>query len=171
MNIKKYTKQQAESGIKLSPHFSTTELMCENCHTLVIDLSLIDLMEKLRVSINLPINITSGYRCPSDNAKAGGAKASMHLYGRAIDFNCNHKINGVTVLREVSKIFPRFGFYQSSTAGYCYMHVDNKTDGNTKCWLSRKIGDSNKYQYFTNLDMMLEVMKTDTKIKWYSLII
>lgn len=30
-------------------------------------------------------NINSGYRCPSQNAAAGGAPESAHLYGRAVD--------------------------------------------------------------------------------------
>jgi uncharacterized protein YcbK (DUF882 family) len=172
MNIKTFTKEQAEKKIILTQHFNTSEFMCEHCHTLIIDIDLINLLEQLRVSINhLPINITSGYRCKINNKAAGGANSSLHLYGRAADFNCNHKINGITVLREAYKIFPRVGFYQSDNSGFCYMHVDNKTDGRSKCWISRRINKKNNYQYFTNIDAMLEVMKQDTKIRWYSLVI
>ena len=32
-----------------------------------------------------PVTITSAYRTPAHNAKAGGAKFSQHLYGRAAD--------------------------------------------------------------------------------------
>ena len=31
------------------------------------------------------MSISSGYRCPKHNAKIGGAKASMHREGKAID--------------------------------------------------------------------------------------
>jgi zinc D-Ala-D-Ala carboxypeptidase len=49
------------------------ERLCEN------------LMEPLRVSLNKPVKVTSGYRCLRVNNKIGGAKGSQHLLGQAAD--------------------------------------------------------------------------------------
>lgn len=46
-------------------------------------------MERVRETLGgLPIRITSGYRSAAVNTAAGGAKASAHLEGWAIDFQC-----------------------------------------------------------------------------------
>lgn len=37
---------------------------------------------------DLPISVSSGYRCPELNAKVGGAPTSAHTEGYATDFNC-----------------------------------------------------------------------------------
>ncbi|WP_293907464.1 D-Ala-D-Ala carboxypeptidase family metallohydrolase [Phenylobacterium sp.] len=34
------------------------------------------------------ISVSSGYRCPALNRAVGGARASAHLTGHAVDFNC-----------------------------------------------------------------------------------
>lgn len=44
-------------------------------------------MERVRdLTGNMPITITSGYRCPELNMQVGGAKDSAHLSGLACDF-------------------------------------------------------------------------------------
>jgi hypothetical protein len=40
-----------------------------------------------RVNFGRPVDITSGYRSDTDNAKAGGAKGSQHTHGNAVDIN------------------------------------------------------------------------------------
>lgn len=49
-----------------------------------------------RKYFNLPIIVTSGYRCSILNAKVGGKNNSQHLKGQAVDFvikNCDlHKV-------------------------------------------------------------------------------
>lgn len=42
----------------------------------------------VRKRINMPITISSGYRCPQLNAAVGGASRSYHLEGRAVDIYC-----------------------------------------------------------------------------------
>lgn len=51
---------------------SLTEL-CEN------------VLEPVRVAINRPIRVSSGYRCLRVNTKIGGAKKSQHIDGEAAD--------------------------------------------------------------------------------------
>jgi zinc D-Ala-D-Ala carboxypeptidase len=42
-------------------------------------------LDPLRVSINKPIKINSGYRSPQLNKMVGGSLASQHCYGKAAD--------------------------------------------------------------------------------------
>lgn len=172
-----YTKKQALNKVKLSDHFTVDEFACKHCLrtkkdldiVLHIDPKLIALMEKLRIGINLPMNISNGYRCPQHNAEVHGASQSRHIFGMACDFSCYGKLNGITVLDQAYKIFPRMGFYQSSIDGHCFMHVD--TDPKRLFWLSRLVNGSNSYQYFQTMDAMKAAMKADTKISWYHLVI
>jgi len=46
------------------------------------------LEEVRRILMDLPIHITSGYRCPELNDACGGAETSAHMSGLAADFVC-----------------------------------------------------------------------------------
>lgn len=46
---------------------------------------LISALQRLRDQLGKPIKITSGFRCPKSNEKAGGKMDSQHLYGKACD--------------------------------------------------------------------------------------
>jgi hypothetical protein len=84
----------------LSPHFSLAELTySDTANAMGLDnrpdeeiygeLSLLanDTLEKIRTLLgDLPVVISSGYRCPELNAAVGGAANSAHLYGAAADF-------------------------------------------------------------------------------------
>jgi hypothetical protein len=70
----------------LSPHFLESEFTCNcGCKTTFVDSRLLKGLEELRVLVNKPIKILSGYRCIKNNAEAGGGKNSQHLYGKAVD--------------------------------------------------------------------------------------
>lgn len=42
----------------------------------------------VRNRINMPIIISSGYRCPQLNLAVNGSKRSYHMFGRAVDIYC-----------------------------------------------------------------------------------
>lgn len=46
-------------------------------------------LERVRVLLNYPMTIDSGYRCPELNAAVHGAHNSAHVDGWAIDFRCS----------------------------------------------------------------------------------
>ena len=50
-----------------------------------IDSDLVRKMERLREYCGFPLIITSGYRNPQKNEEVGGAQASYHLKGQAVD--------------------------------------------------------------------------------------
>lgn len=87
--------------MQLSEHFSLAELtVSANAARLGLDNRPgPDIMPRLRVVAaqlekvrellgGKPMRITSAYRAPAVNTAAGGAKASAHLAGWAVDFVC-----------------------------------------------------------------------------------
>jgi len=52
-----------------------------------IDPALITMVEEIARRFGRPLVITSGYRSPSRNTKAGGAKYSQHMLGKAVDIS------------------------------------------------------------------------------------
>lgn len=82
---KRVTLIKFTSDEKLSPHFSGSEFICPDCGTGIIAAELIHLLERLRSKLNVPLRVTSGYRCPRHNAQIGGAPDSFHQLGLAVD--------------------------------------------------------------------------------------
>lgn len=87
--------------MQLSEHFSLEELIAsevaarqgiDNTPPPDIIANLRELargLELVRNSLgNLPIHVSSGYRCPELNARVGGARNSAHLSGLAADIVC-----------------------------------------------------------------------------------
>ena len=73
---------------QISPNFKAAEFACNHCGALPpggIPPELLQYLEKIRAHFGKPVNVNSGYRCPTHNANVGGAKASQHLKGTAAD--------------------------------------------------------------------------------------
>lgn len=66
-------------------HFRRWEFECPDCGTSGAHPALLDALEALRSTFGGPIEIISGFRCPTHNANVGGALESQHLYGTAAD--------------------------------------------------------------------------------------
>lgn len=75
---------------QLSPHFTLDELRC-SCDCAVppkiLDRlrALAQSLEVIRAEIKRPLLVISGHRCAERNARVGGAPASRHLMGDAVD--------------------------------------------------------------------------------------
>jgi uncharacterized protein YcbK (DUF882 family) len=84
--------------MRVSSHFtfeelsttSHTALLKENRNEALQELTLIEdlafFAEQVRAFINVPMIITSGFRCEKLNRAVGGAANSQHIFFRAIDF-------------------------------------------------------------------------------------
>ncbi len=94
------------NNIKLTPHFRLSEFACRCCHHVCIDGRVPILLEGLRAMVGKPIFINSAYRCPSHNKAVGGAKASKHMDGTAIDIRCQ----GMQP-EELARFARKIGFY------------------------------------------------------------
>jgi len=82
---------------QLSPHFTLAELMASTkAAQLKIDntppveiiprlIMLAEMLERIRSAVNVPITVTSGYRCQRLNQAVGGVTSSDHTQGHAAD--------------------------------------------------------------------------------------
>jgi len=105
--------------MKLSKNFVLSEFACnDGSKEITVDYELIDLLQKLRDTLNKPIRITSGYRTVTYNKKCGGIATSHHLTGKAADI----KVSGMTPL-QVAKVADKFGF-KGIGAYPTFTHVD-----------------------------------------------
>lgn len=73
---------------QLSENFYRYEFACHcGCGFDAVDAELIRILEDVRAKLgNRPITITSGCRCMAHNEAVGGAKSSVHMTGKAVDF-------------------------------------------------------------------------------------
>jgi uncharacterized protein YcbK (DUF882 family) len=90
---------------QLTPNFHADEFTCKDGTKVpaILKAELTELAKNLQVlrdELGRSIQITSGYRSPAYNAKIGGAKFSMHQYGKAADI----KVVGLTPTEVAAKI-------------------------------------------------------------------
>lgn len=79
----------------VSPHFKQTEFACNHCGEIhpsdpTPPQEVLDWLEDIRAHFGGPVNVNSGYRCPTHNANVGGATNSYHMKGMAVDFWLPH---------------------------------------------------------------------------------
>ena len=76
---------------------------CEMPNDVFINIQkLANQLQYVRDYLDLPINLTNAYRCPTHNKAVGGVKNSQHVLGKAADI----KIKGLTP-QEVAVILDR----------------------------------------------------------------
>lgn len=82
-----------DANVNVGKHFKVKEFACKDgSQAIFIDSYLVSNLDILRNQIGKPVIITSGYRTPPWNEKAGGAKYSYHMRGMAADI----RVNGMT---------------------------------------------------------------------------
>ena len=103
MAIKQYSLAK-DGARQLAPGFKVREFRCrDGSDVVMIDESLVMLLQCIREHFGKPITITSGYRTATHNAAVGGAKSSQHLLGRAADI----QVQGVSAYAE--SLMPAWG--------------------------------------------------------------
>ncbi|MDR1515495.1 MAG: peptidase M15 [Synergistaceae bacterium] len=73
------------NDIRISPHFKLREFQCRCCGLVKLSPRLLQMLEELREEAEIPLVVTSGYRCPAHNRRVGGAPRSLHVEGCAAD--------------------------------------------------------------------------------------
>lgn len=75
---------------KITPNFDSTEFVCKcGCGRNKINERFVERLQILRNKIGVPINVTSGYRCPTHSIRVGGSYTDAHTYGIAADVYAN----------------------------------------------------------------------------------
>lgn len=103
--------------MQLTQHFTVQEMECPCCQRCEMDPIFMGQLEKFRLTLNIPLIINSGFRCPQHNATLRDASPnSEHLRGRAADIRwADDKFH---MLQTAMSIFYGIGI------GKTYMHVD-----------------------------------------------
>ena len=71
-------------------------------------------MQQIRDAINLPIEITSGYRSKLVNLKVGGSPTSKHMQGLACDFNVINKSPEEIIGEKNTQLYDKFNIYEKN---------------------------------------------------------
>ena len=101
-------------------NFSPAEIACRGTGQIKLHPEALDKLQALRERLGKPLIVRSAYRSPEHNRALGGAKASKHMDGTALDIAmANHDpVAFEEAAREVG--FLGFGFYPRSG----FMHID-----------------------------------------------
>ena len=111
-------------------HFKPVEFTCkceQLCdHAVVISMSLVKKLDKVRDLIGMPIKINSGTRCEKHNQRVGGKIRSAHTpkqgVSHAVDVHCPNSAFRYAFLAAAMPMFSRIGI------GKDFIHVDDDPD-------------------------------------------
>lgn len=108
------------NNLRLSKFFNLSEFECPCCHKVMISEILYQKLYRLRLNIDKPIKINSGYRCTAYNIQVDGEEHSYHLQGLAVDISVPGMI--LLDLYNVAKDlnFTGIGFYEKKN----FLHLD-----------------------------------------------
>lgn len=99
------------------PNFSPAELACRHCGELYYDARTINLLQRGRDYLGLPVFLNSAHRCPLHNARVGGAPLSEHKrLAFDIDLEGHNRFEVYEACRMAG--FTTFGFYRT------FLHTD-----------------------------------------------
>lgn len=71
-------------------NFKVSEFTCKcGCGMNDTDQRLINMCQKIRDELGVPVRVNSGCRCKVHNARVGGVPNSQHILGYAADLSCS----------------------------------------------------------------------------------
>lgn len=107
-----------------SKYFSPAETACKcGCGMQVQD-TLLEVADAVREKFGEALVVTSGARCPAYNKKVGGAPASTHQKGLALDLSCTDSGKRMRLLKAMLEVgVRRVGL------GKTFLHMDVGSDG------------------------------------------
>ena len=95
--LEELTRSDVAERNKLD-NLSLGELYIDNLRYLAI------MLEIIRSKYNMPIRISSGFRCLALNSLVGGSRYSNHLIGLAVDINQGSKVANAELFGFISSL-------------------------------------------------------------------
>ena len=158
MSVQTYSLSR-QGNQNLSTNFKVREFKCnDGSDTILIDSTLVQVLQKVRDHFKKPITINSAYRTTSYNVKVGGSPNSQHCKGTAADI----VVQGVDPLKVALyvKSLPEYsgkggiGYYSRADILGGFTHVDTRASKSR--WIS-KSGTA----YVSVADIMPTIKKGD----------
>lgn len=99
------------SGRQITPHFNEDELRCTcGCELMEFSDKAVQHLEELRIKLDAPIHITSGYRCPEHNANVSSTgRTGPHTFTTDDNMTVDIGVSGVKAFN-ILKLAPELGF-------------------------------------------------------------
>jgi len=117
------------NDIELTEYFSLFEFECPCCRQVMLSPDLLVRLNHLRMVINKPISVNSGYRCKEENHRIGGVTGSYHLLGMAVDIHVKDFLLFDLLLYAQEMDFTGIGFYEKEN----FLHLDIRP-GKKRVW-------------------------------------
>jgi zinc D-Ala-D-Ala carboxypeptidase len=133
------TSQEATRS-SITEQFEPDQAVINNLQALCVNI-----LQPLRDAIKVPIQISSGYRCPRVNTKIGGATSSQHVTGNAADIQCA-KLGNEALLKKIRQLNLPFD-QMINEFNYAWVHVSFDTARNRKQILEAYKDANNKTAY------------------------
>ena len=122
------------NDIELTEYISLYEFECPCCKRVMLSPDLFTRLNHLRMVINRPIYINSGYRCPEENKRVGGVPGSYHLLGMAVDIHVKDYLLSDLLLFAQEMGFKGIGFYEKKG----FLHLDMRP-GLKRFWKGKEL--------------------------------
>lgn len=131
--VKTYNKDKV---VKISKHYTTKNFQCScrDCRETPIDDKLVGILEQVAGHFGVAPVVTSGYRCPAENARTPNANPrSYHLKGMAADIVVpGWHPKAVAKYAESIGVYG-IGLYDTAKDGY-FVHLDARPKKNKCFW-------------------------------------
>lgn len=104
----------------------------------------VHVLEPLRVRLELPITVTSGYRSLAVNSGIGGAAGSQHTRGEAADINC-HAIGQQKLFQEIRVSGLPFDQLIDEFGSWVHVSYTSRHPNRREVLKARKVGGVTRY--------------------------
>lgn len=112
-----------DGATRLSKNFKLREFRCKcGCGKALVDERLVEILQQIRDHFGKSVNINSGCRCATLNAKVGGDPNSSHMQGMAADIT----VTGVKPA-EVAKYAESIGVRRIGLYDAGFVHIGSGT--------------------------------------------
>jgi zinc D-Ala-D-Ala carboxypeptidase len=113
------------------PHFSENELACHcNCGQMEMDAEFMERLEKLRIEFDMPMKVTSAFRCPNHNAQVSKTGfTGPHTTGKSIDIAISGQNAFDLVALAILHNFTGLGISQRGPHNKRFIHLDTIENG------------------------------------------
>ncbi|MBT7899690.1 MAG: DUF882 domain-containing protein [Candidatus Marinimicrobia bacterium] len=120
------------------PNFNADEFKCSCCGLNVIDRKMVGVAQDIRYISGLPVIITCGCRCYSNNKLNGGNDSSKHMNGQAFDY-VSEDYDFKYLARLAMSARLEIVVYQYKNHKVKFVHVGNPINKKTKYSFKVKI--------------------------------